>query len=217
MKRNPNDMNDTNKAAAVFDKHAKGYQEKYMDLDLYDGTLDVFCGSVIKQNPDILDVACGPGNISRYLLKVRPDFKILGIDLAPNMIALALTNIPEAGFKVMDCLDILNLDAKYDGIVCGFIFPYLSKEQASRFIADAASMLNEGGVLYVSTMENHYSASKLQMSSDGQDAVFQHFYLAEDIKAMLEPNGVAVFYEQRIDFPNADGSSTTDVVIIGRK
>jgi 2-polyprenyl-3-methyl-5-hydroxy-6-metoxy-1,4-benzoquinol methylase len=210
-------MNDTNKAAAVFNKHAKGYQEKYMDLDLYDATLDVFCGSVTTQNSTILDVACGPGNIARYLLKSRPDFKILGIDLAPNMITLAKINIPKAEFRVMDCLDIASLNAKYDGIICGFIFPYLSTEQASGFVADAASMLNEGGVFYVSTMENDYENSKLQMSSDGQDGIFQHYYLAEDIIGMLETNGLKVFDQQRIDFPNPDGTTTTDIVIIAMK
>lgn len=210
-------MNDTNKAAAVFNKHAKGYEEKYMDLDLYDATLDVFCGSVTKQNATMLDVACGPGNITRYMLKSRPDFKVLGIDLAPNMITLAMINNSKAAFRVMDCLDILELNVKYDGIICGFIFPYLSKEQASKFVADAASMLNDGGVFYVSTMEKDYSESKLQMSSDGQDGIFQHFYLAEDIIAMLESNGLKVFHEQRVDFPNPDGTSTIDVVIMGRK
>ncbi len=210
-------MNDTNKAAAVFNKHAKRYEEKYMYLDLYDATLDIFCGSVTKQNAAVLDVACGPGNITRYLLKSRPDFKVTGIDLAPNMITLAKANNPEADFHVMDCLDILDLNVKYDGIICGFIFPYLSIAQASKFVADAASMLNEGGVFYVSTMEKAYSESKFQMSSDGQDGIFQHFYLAGDITAMLETNGLTVMHQQRVDFPNPDGTSTTDVVIMGRK
>ncbi|OYU79210.1 MAG: SAM-dependent methyltransferase [Flavobacterium sp. BFFFF1] len=210
-------MNDTNKAAAVFNKYAKSYQEKYMDLDLYDATLDIFCGSVENDNAKILDVACGPGNISRYLLKVRPDFRITGIDLAPNMITLAKVNVPDAEFHVMDCLQIKNLNTKYDGIICGFIFPYLSKEQAFGFVSDAAMMLNDGGVFYVSTMERDYSESKLQMSSDGQNGIFQHFYLAEDIIEMLEQNGLLVFDTQRIDFPNPDGTTTTDIVIIAKK
>ncbi|AWA30101.1 class I SAM-dependent methyltransferase [Flavobacterium magnum] len=209
-------MNDSNKAAAVFNKHAQRYQEKYMDMDLYDGTLDLFCGSVEKQNPAILDVACGPGNISRYILRKRPDFNVLGIDLAPNMIALAKGNIPDAAFRVMDCLDILELNAKFDGIICGFIFPYLSMEQASQFVTDAASMLHVDGILYISTMENDYSASKWQLSSDGEDGIFQHFYRADDITGMLESAGLTILHVQRVDFPNPDGV-TTDMIIIAKK
>ena len=86
-------------AIEVFDKCATIYQDKFMDLKLYHDSFNVFCSHIKKANPDILDVACGPGNITHYLLKKRPDFKILGIDLSPNMIALAQKNNPLQNYR----------------------------------------------------------------------------------------------------------------------
>ena len=79
-------------AATVFNTQAKKYEEQFMNVELYHNALDLFCNHITKDNADILDIACGPGNISKYLLTKRPSFNILGIDLAVNMLSLAKAN-----------------------------------------------------------------------------------------------------------------------------
>ena len=139
-----------------------------MHLDLYNDTFDLFCNNIAQENAEILDVACGPGNITQYLLKKRPDFKILGIDLSTNMINLARLNNSTAEFLLMDCRKIGLLDKKFDGIMCGFCLPYLSKTAAVKLINDAAQLLNPNGVFYLSTMEeNEDKKSGLKTSSTG--------------------------------------------------
>src|SRR5690349_18694421 len=95
-------MDRTKMAVDIFNKHAQIYQHKYMDVSMYHDTLDAFCNSIPKHNAQILEIACGPGNITQYLLQQRPGFNILGTDLAPNMLELARANNPEAKFKEMD-------------------------------------------------------------------------------------------------------------------
>jgi ubiquinone/menaquinone biosynthesis C-methylase UbiE len=80
----------------TWNKVARFYQEKFMDLDLYDDTYDTFCDEVNIENATILEIGCGPGNITKYILNKRPDFIIDGIDISPNMIELAKTNNPTA-------------------------------------------------------------------------------------------------------------------------
>jgi trans-aconitate methyltransferase len=80
----------------TWNKVARLYQEKFMDLDLYDDTYDTFCDEVNIENATILEIGCGPGNITKYILNKRPDFIIDGIDISPNMIELAKTNNPTA-------------------------------------------------------------------------------------------------------------------------
>ncbi len=82
-------MDKTKIAVDLFDKHAEEYQNKFMHFDLYDDTFDIFHKNIQVQNAKILDIACGPGNITRYLLNHRQDLQIVGIDLSPKMIALA--------------------------------------------------------------------------------------------------------------------------------
>ena len=96
-------------AVAVFDKLANLYQEKYMDVSAYHKSFDFFCDAVQKENPEILELACGPGNITKYILQKRPDFNVLGTDLAPNMLALAKKNNPSVNFQILDSRNIKQL------------------------------------------------------------------------------------------------------------
>lgn len=207
---------DKSKTIDVFDRRAVDYQDKFMDFDLYDDTFDLFCESIPKAGAEILDLACGPGNITRYLLGKRPDFRIFGIDLAPNMIALAKANNPTAEFGIMDCREISNIQQRYDAIICGFGLPYLSKEETAALIRNASGLLNAGGILYLSTMEDDYSKSGPRKSSDGKDETYQYFHEAGFLTAVLEENNFKVFNLQRKDFPGPDGT-TTDLVLIAKK
>ncbi len=209
-------MDKAKQAVAVFDKCAGQYQDKFMDVSLYHDTLDAFCESIPKQHAEILDVACGPGNITRYLLSKRPAYHLLGVDLAPAMIELAKTNNPTADFQLTDGREILSIGKQFDGIICGFGLPYFSKEEAIKFIADAAKMLVPGGVLYLSTMEDDYSKSGLQTGSGG-DQLFMHFHQQNYLSTAMERSRLTITSVQRIKYPNADGSTTVDLVIIAVK
>ena len=64
-------MDKTKIAVAIFNKYASEYQDKFMDLALYHDTFDLFCNLLVRENPTILELACGPGNITKYLLKKK--------------------------------------------------------------------------------------------------------------------------------------------------
>jgi 2-polyprenyl-3-methyl-5-hydroxy-6-metoxy-1,4-benzoquinol methylase len=209
---------DNNKMAVdVFDKRAEVYQEKYMDTSLYHDTFDIFCQSITKEQASILDIACGPGNITQYLLSKRPDFKILGIDLAPKMIELAKQNNPEANFKILDGRSIKELNTRYDGIICGFGLPYFTKEEAIQLINDAAEILKDCGVLYLSTMEDDgMNKSGYQTSSSG-DKMYIHYHQEDYLLQAIEDNRLEIVTVQHKDIANADGTRSTDLIIIAKK
>jgi ubiquinone/menaquinone biosynthesis C-methylase UbiE len=200
----------------VFDKHAKHYQEKFRDVSLYAKGFDIFCDAIKKKNAEILELACGPGNITSYLLNKRPDLKILGTDLAPNMLELAKKDNPAAEFQLMDARDILKLNKNYDGIMCGFCLPYLDKEEANKLFQDCYAILNPGGILYISTMEDEYSKSGIQIGSKG-DEIFMHFYEGAFLKKILEENNFKVLNIERIDSLMGNGSKVVDLVIMATK
>lgn len=209
-------MDKTKMAIDVFDKRANEYQARFMDVGLYHDTFDLFCNSITKENAEILELACGPGNITRYILNKRPDFNILGIDLAPNMIELAKRNNPTASFQCMDCRDIHLLGKKYDAVMCGFCLPYLSKEESVQLINDVYNLLESNGLLYISTMEDDYAKSGLERSSSG-DQMYIHYHQADYLTQALRENGFKIIEMQRIEYPKQDGSKTTDLVIIAGK
>ncbi len=209
-------MDKTKMAVDAFDKRASEYAVKFMDVGMYHDTFDLFCDSIAKEGAEVLEIACGPGNITKYLLQKRPDLNILGTDLAPNMLLLAAANNPTAQFGLMDAKDLGKIERKYDAVMCGFCLPYLSREEAVQFIQDAAGVLAANGVLYLSTMEDDYSKSGMGKSSYG-DELYMHYHEAGYIVRALEDNGLKIISEQHLSCEQPNGSYTTDLVIIAGK
>jgi ubiquinone/menaquinone biosynthesis C-methylase UbiE len=98
----------------------------------------------------ILDLACGPGNLSRRLAaQVAPGGEVIGVDLAPGMIELArAAHIPNARFEVMDIEQLTFADATFDGAVCGHGLQFAP--DLERALREARRVLKPGGGLAAS-------------------------------------------------------------------
>ena len=202
----------------TFNKSAKKYQDKFMQIDLYDETFDKFCNLIKKQNPSIFEIATGPGNVTKYLQNKRPDFDIFGIDLAPEMINLAKQNNPNAEFEVMDCRNIIAIDRKFDGIVCAFCLPFLSKNESKTLIENSFSLLNTEGLLYLSTMEDDYEKSKYETTSfSGQNQIFFYYHQENFISDCLKESGFEILEIQKQKYTEDNGTFLTDMIFLARK
>ncbi|MCE3297338.1 MAG: SAM-dependent methyltransferase [Crocinitomicaceae bacterium] len=206
-------MEHSKTVADLFNRWAERYQTRFMNVDLYAESFDLFCKE-LKSGASLLEVGCGPGNITNYLLGKRPDLEIHGIDLAEEMIALAQKNNPQASFEVMDCRDIRELEQEFDGIMCGFCLPYLSKEESLEFISASAALLNPGGLLCISTMEDDYSNSGYQTSSDGKDRIYMYFHEEAYLAGAMKNKGFRIIDVQRKCY-ESNGKEVTDLILIG--
>jgi 2-polyprenyl-3-methyl-5-hydroxy-6-metoxy-1,4-benzoquinol methylase len=200
----------------TWNKVASLYQDKFMDLDLYNSTYDFICNSITKDKAKILEIGCGPGNITKYLLSKRPDFDIFGIDIAPNMIDLAKKNNPTASFAIMDCRQISDLGTKYDGIVCGFCLPYLSPADTKIFISDSYNLLNENGQLYLSFVEGDPNKSDFQIGSSG-DRLFFNFYNLDELIEQLEKNNFEQIKVFLVEYKQAENKMETHTILTAKK
>lgn len=209
-------MDKSQKAVSVFNKLATEYQARFMDVSMYHDTFDFFCETISTPNARILDIACGPGNITKYLLQKRPDFSLLGIDLAPKMLALAQANNPSAHFQLMDAREISKLTQQQDGIMCGFCLPYLSKAEALKLIQHASQLLHTGGLLYLSTMEDDYEKSGLKKGSTG-DELFMHYHQADYLSEALLKNSLTLLKLDRKIIESADAPTVIDLILIAQK
>lgn len=210
-------MDKTQKAVEVFNNYANLYEERFMNFDLYNDTFDLFCDSIETKNPEVLELACGPGNITKYLLEKRSDFKILGTDLAPNMIELAQKNNPLADFQLLDCRDFLQLNRKFDAIMCGFGLPYLSEGDSIQLIKDASTCLKKNGVLYISTMEENDDRKSGYKKGSTGDEIYIYYHQASNLVKALKDFGFKIISEKRKSFPENDGTYTTDLILIAQK
>ena len=161
----------------IYNAVAQKYQDKFANDTVYNHSYDLLLKHMEPIHKNVLDVACGFGKITNYLLNHNPKLSVLGVDAAENMVALAKQNNPNASFKVMDCREINNLQQDFDVIIFGFCFPYLTKEDVLKLIKDAAPMLLPNGLLYISTMIGDYEKdSRVTSSSDGKNSMFIHYH-----------------------------------------
>ena len=95
----------------------------------------------------ILDLGSGTGLPYAKLLTEK-GFKVLGIDLSPEMITIANKNVPSAKFIEMSMTD-LNSNEKFDGIFSSYsmllLNPKLFKITAKKIV----QALKSGGLFYL--------------------------------------------------------------------
>lgn len=205
-----------NETFETWNKVASLYQDKFMDLDLYNSTYDFICSSLEKSNSKILEIGCGPGNIIKYLLSKRPDFNIFGIDIAPNMIELAQKNNPNASFAIMDSRNIDELKTKFDGIICGFCLPYLSNEDSQKLVADCSNLLNENGLIYISFVEGDPNKSGFQIGSSG-DRCYFYFHCLENLKTLLIENEFDDLKIFKVEYKKSDNEIDIHTILTAKK
>ena len=187
----------------TWDKIANIYQDKFMEMNLYNTTYNYFSVFISKENAQVLDIGCGPGNITKYLLSKNTNYKIVGIDYAPNMIELAKKNNPRAEFQVLDTRNIIDLNQKFDGIICGFCIPYLTSSETRQLILDSYNLLNQNGVLYISFVEGNPEDSTFKTGSNGRRVYFNYYNL-EDLKSDLSKNNFQLLETFKVDYTESE-------------
>ena len=201
-----------------FDEFASEYAERFMNIYSYRIHFDKFSDLIDNKQSNILELACGPANVTRYLKQKFPDSKIVAIDLAPRMIEIAKQAVNGVDFRVMDVRDIKSLDLKFDSIMCSFCLPFLSKSDTDKLITDCSDKLIKNGILYISTMEGDESKAGFESTSfSGDSKVYFNYHMQQDLEKSLVNNGFSIDYNIRQDYYESDGSITIDLVMIAKK
>ena len=137
----------------IFSRYAEAYQQRLDEIMARGearGRLRVIELAAARPGMRILDLACGPGTLSRLLAeKVAPAGEVVGVDLAPGMIELAsAAEIENAEFVVMDIEALGFGDATFDGAVCGHGLQFVP--DLGRALREARRVLKPGGGLAAS-------------------------------------------------------------------
>ncbi|WP_426484537.1 class I SAM-dependent DNA methyltransferase [Flavobacterium sp. 2] len=200
----------------TWNKIANLYEDKFMNLSLYDETYDFFCNILKKEQVNIFEIGCGPGNITKYLLSKNPNLKITGIDIAPKMIELAKANNPSANFEVMDTRELSTVNQKFDAIMCGFCLPYLSEKDCSKLINDSERILLNDGILYLSFVQGKPSESGFISGSTG-DRTYFYYHSLEDISNQLLKHHFDVIKLFNVNYPKAENIEIHTIIIAKKK
>jgi cyclopropane fatty-acyl-phospholipid synthase-like methyltransferase len=210
-------MNNQLATVNVYNQHVENYVNKFMNFDLYDDTFDDLL-SLLPQNSHVLELGCGPGNIVKYFLERRADLKILGIDLAPEMVKKAKEINPTAEFEVLDIRQADKIKGEYNAVVGAFCLPYLSYEDLTNFFINLTNLTTTNGYVYLSCMEGIRAQSGFEKTSfTGDSELYIYYHQRENLEKLLQDSGFTIVKFYTKDYPETDGSVTTDLIYIARK
>lgn len=133
----------------MFTKTAKQYDAVYAYKD-YQAESELITELIRDRVPNaksLLDVACGTGKHLEHLSK---SFETQGVDLDPEMLAIARERVPEIPLHTGDMCEF-KLSDKFDAVTCIFssIGYTKSTDRLNLAIANMAQHLNPGGILFV--------------------------------------------------------------------
>jgi len=201
-----------------FDEFAEEYASRFDNVSGYFNQLSWFVSQVKTTSPAILELACGPGNVTKFLKNHFPESRILAVDLAPKMIEIARKALPEVDFRVMDVRDISVIAEKFDAVMCSFCLPFLSKADAAKLIADCSALLNPGGIIYLSTMEGDETRAGFETTSfSGDSEVYFNYHWQADLQEAFEKAGFTLLWLDRQDYLEPDGSVTVDLIFVAQE
>lgn len=105
----------------------------------------------VPHGADVLDVGTGPGVLVDEIARRRPDVRLTGVDLSPDMVAAAERNLRRFGdrvtMRVGDVTDLPFPDGSFDLIVSSFSLHHWDHPEAA--VPELARVLRPGGRIYI--------------------------------------------------------------------
>lgn len=202
-------------SVASFDKVAALYADKYFELHDYDAFYARLIAG-LPQGARLLDLACGPGNVSAYVARERPDIALLGLDMAPAMLAQARQRVPGAEFRQGDCRRLDPQLGRFDAAAFCFGLSYLEEGDAQASLAGLRAHLKEGAPLLLATITGARAETRIERGSSG-DPVHMVYRTPEAVLAMLAAAGFAVEDSALLPSPANSSLRTQDLLALVRQ
>lgn len=136
-----------NREAEAFDKQVLKNIPKYPEMitALINAIPDK------KENPKILDLGCGTGNITLKVLEKFPNSQITCLDLSENMIKIAKNKLEqyESIEYIIGDFTKTEITEKYDAIISSLALHHIPNDKEKQEMYHAIyEALNESGVFY---------------------------------------------------------------------
>lgn len=134
----------------MFSQSARIYDAIYASIRDYPREAEELHRLIQSRRPGartLLDVACGT---AAHLADLRPHYEVGGVDLEPEMLAVARERLPEVPFHEAD-MTSFDLGRRFDAVVCMFssIGYVRTVEGLHSALASMARHVEPGGVLVV--------------------------------------------------------------------
>jgi cyclopropane fatty-acyl-phospholipid synthase-like methyltransferase len=205
-------------AVDAFNEHAFSFESKFMNFSNYDTAIESFCTMIPGHAPKILEIGCGPGNVTKRIKKHIPDAQITALDLADTMLSIAKNNVPDVTFIKMDARAINTITTTFDALVASFVTPFFTYDECRAFFKHCSDRLETDGFLYISTMEGRREQCGFEKTSfSGTTEIPFTYYSLPFLVTELEQSGLSVIYSKKQPYMQNGTCVLTDIIIFCQK
>lgn len=175
-----------------YDRVAAEYAERFfgeLDQKPLDRALLDYFAEQVRGVGTVADIGCGPGQIARYLHGCG--LPVVGVDLSPEMVALAQRLTPEVDFRQGSMLDLDASDAAWAGIVAFYSIIHLTPDEMPRALHEFCRVLRPGGLLLLA----FHLGCEVVHRQDWWDCPVDldfHFYDREAVEGAATAAGCAI-------------------------
>lgn len=153
--------------------------------------------SFLKPESLVLDVGCGAGVKSQYLL--GKGLEVVGVDFSEKMIEIAKREVPGATFYVADIKDLSGLQETFDGILAQAVLLHIPKAEAGAVVRGLRDKLVNGGYLYIAVKQKREGGREEEVLKENDygyeyERFFSYFTLPE-IQKYVADAGMEMRYE----------------------
>jgi SAM-dependent methyltransferase len=147
-----------------------------------DPVLWAFAGDVSGRT--VLDAGCGPGYLSKKLHDRGA--RVIGVDFAERMIAIARGLYPELDFRVDDCAELRTIaDAHCDLVIANYVL--MDTPDLHGTMAAFHRVLKPGGVAVLVFSHPCFPQARATVSEDGEEICYRWNFRYFESRTCLDP------------------------------
>ncbi len=170
--------------------------------------------SLLQQGDTVLDVGCGGGTKSKYLLE--HGLRVTGIDFSEKLLEIARKENKDGEFILMDMYDVKDLHTTFNGIFAQASLLHIPKKDFTTIVSLLVSQLQQDGLLYIavkiSSGKNTQEEIKEENKYGHTYTRFFSYYSMDELIDAYKKSGLEVVYTSSNQTGNKEW-----LQIIGRK
>jgi len=179
--------------AAHYDRLAKHYDRRWQAY--IKQTLECALEPLsLTRATRLLDVGCGTGEFERMAIGRFPQLRITGIDVAPQMIAVArekLADVPQVSFQVAQAEDLPFGQEEFDIVVCASMLHHVREPR--QVLQECVRVLRPGGQLaLVDWCRDFWHCHLMHRWLQLVDRTYVRMYRLCELQVLVEAQGLSV-------------------------
>jgi len=197
----------------VYDTITDSYVKQYSEDSSDKPHVDMFA-SKLHSGGEVLDIGCGAGQNACHLAK--KGFRVTGVDLSKNMLAIAKKTYPDSSFIEMDMRNIKFPTGRFDGILSSYSLIHVMDADVTDVLKSCFQILKANGWIAIFAQQGEIDHYVDEPFAPGKKTFF-NFFTPKRITRYLKEAGFSSISIQSEHCDDPYNMSDTNLYIFARK